>query len=62
MRDRSHQRDRTKSIDEYESQIRALLPDDGVIADYVGHMRIDRGRDYRENLKLMKALGHRYEE
>ena len=61
VRDRSHQRDRTKSIDEYESQIRALLPADEVITDYLAQMRKDRGRHYRDNLKYMKMLGQKYE-
>ena len=61
VRDRSHQRDRTKSIDEYESQIRALLPADEVIGDYLAQMRKDRGRHYRDNLKFMKMLGQKYE-
>ena len=61
VRDRSHQRDSTKSIDEYESQIRALLPADEVITDYLAQMRKDRGRHYRDNLKFMKKLGQIYE-
>lgn len=61
VRDRSHQRDRTKSIDEYEEQIRALLPDDSVVTEYMAQMRKDRGRHYRDNLKFMKKLGQSYE-
>lgn len=61
IRERSHQRDRTKSIDDYEAQVLDLLPSDAVIRQYMAEMRTDRGRHYRDNLKFMKILAQRYE-
>lgn len=60
VRERSHQRDRNKSLDEYERQILDMLPDEPIIKEYLGQMRQDRKRHYRDNLKFIGRLGAKY--
>lgn len=60
VRDRSHQRDRTSSIDDYEAQTKAMLPQNGTIDAYLGEMRSDKARHYRDNLKFVQRAAKAY--
>lgn len=60
VRDRSHQRDRRESIDEYEAQTKAMLPENEIIAAYLCEMRADKTRHYRDNLKFVQRAAKTY--
>jgi hypothetical protein len=60
VRDKEHLRDRESSLDEYQSQTRALLPADGIIDLYLDALRKDKPRNCRENLKAIRQGAPRY--
>lgn len=60
VRDRSHQRDRTASLDDYEAQTKAMLPQNETIDAYLSEMRSDKTRHYRDNLKFVRRAAKAY--
>lgn len=60
VRDRSHQRDRRASIDEYESETKAMLPNAECIIAYLAELRADKTRHYRDNLKFIQRAAKTY--
>lgn len=54
----SHRRDREASLNDYESSVRKELPENGVIDEYLSGLRVQKARNYRDNLQFI-ARRHR---
>ena len=54
VRNTSHLRDREALLDDYQSQVRALLPQDDVVDAYLEALRRDKPRTCRDNLTAIK--------
>ena len=62
VRDTSHLRDREASLDECQSQTRAMLPKGADIDSYLEALRSDKPRNCRENMKAIRRGAPRYSE
>lgn len=60
VRNTSHLRDREALLDDYQRQVRAQLPDDGLIDSYLSALRQDKPRTCRDNLTAIKRGAVRY--
>ena len=49
----SHRRDREASLDDYEASVRKGLPESGVIDEYLSGLRVQKARNYRDNLQFI---------
>ena len=60
VRNTSHLRDREALLDEYQAQVRSLLPPDHVVDEYIAALRKDKPRTSRDNLTAIRRRAPRY--
>lgn len=60
IRNTSHLRDREALLDDYQTQVRVMLPSDAVIDTYITALRKDKPRTMRDNLTAIRRTAPRY--
>ena len=60
VRNSSHLRDRSTSLDDLEREVSAQLPSDASVAAFLSLLRAEKPRYYRDNLLLLRRRQGRY--